>query len=370
MKKKPLILLTGVAVGAGMLLVQDKLASQSSASASSATVASSEHSPSPGDNTSLNEKPAHINQTRQDNEGAPKQPAIAEAISEAVTDDVMTESMTEQFAILSSAYADALSYPSYSQPLNPHDTQWLEPERYSTVSLPVLDGDAQAALSLEKYRFIYPEPITISVSGTLPVEAMTIELLDVETHHILFKQRVNEASLELPGKTDWPQEIRVKATIDFTSGTDVLTADFHYYQPVAEITQVEAPSSAGSDMAIPVQIQVEQSGIYRIRANLFTQSGQPIAVLTEKQRLGEGKQSLTLKAHYSVLNGHNDTLELRTVQVEKMSGFPGEKAQYGISRQAIWPLGTFNTRLLKQAPYQPSAEEQQRLDFLRSAAGQ
>ena len=54
-------------------------------------------------------------------------------------------------------------------------------------------------------------------------------------------------------------------------------------------------------MVIPVQIKVDLAGSYRLRANLLTAAGQPLAQLTASAELATGAQTLELKAHKMVL---------------------------------------------------------------------
>lgn len=275
--------------------------------------------------------------------------------------------MAEQFALISSVYAAELTYPSYSRPLSVQDTQWLEPNRYVPVQAPVMDGNHTASLSPDVFRHFYPAPVNLTVQSSLPVESVSVELIDVNTQQKLAAEQSLGNKIVFEPDESWPSEIRARANIHFTTGSDILTADFRYYVPVAEIVSVGKPVSERADVSIPVTLLVKREGIYRVRANLYTLSGKPVAVLTARQSLSTGEHALTLKAHNSVLSGTDD-YELRTFQVEKMSGFPGEKTEYGISQKPVWPLGTIDVSLLSHEPYTPTPEEQQRMQFLQSAA--
>ncbi|MDO6583256.1 hypothetical protein Q4491_18090 [Photobacterium sp. 2_MG-2023] len=275
--------------------------------------------------------------------------------------------MADQFVVISSVYAAELAYPSYSRPLSVQDTQWLEPNRFVAVQAPVMDGNHTASLFLDSFRHFYPDPVSLTVQSSLPVESISVELIDVNTHQKLAAEQSLGNQVFFESDESWPSEIRARANIYFTTGSDILTADFRYYIPVAEVVAVAKPVSERADMSIPVTLSVKRDGIYRVRANLYTQSGKPVAVLSARQSLFAGEQTVTLKAHNSVLSDTDD-YELRTFQVEKMSGFPGEETEYGISQKPVWPLGTIDVSLLSDEPYTPTPEEQQRMQFLQSAA--
>lgn len=294
----------------------------------------------------------------------------AQSGSEAATEQKkirLPVDMSEQFALISSAYASELVYPPYSRPLSAQDTQWLEPNRYVPVQAPVMDGNHTASLSLNSFRHFYPDPVQLTVQSSLPIESVSVELIDVNTHQTLAAEQSLGNKILIGPDESWPSEIRARANIHFATGSDILTADFRYYVPVAEVVAVAKPAPDRADVNIPVTLSVKRDGIYRVRANLYTVSGKPVAVLSTRQTLSTGEQTITLKAHNSVLSGAHD-YELRTFQIEKMSGFPGEQAEYGISQKPIWSLGTIEASLLSDEPYTPSTEEQQRMQFLQSAA--
>ncbi|MGF1878950.1 hypothetical protein L4D77_27200 [Photobacterium frigidiphilum] len=294
-------------------------------------------------------------------------PSLSVISSDQLPDELQRE-VTEQFTLLSKDYAAEVAYPAYSQPLSASDVSYLEPNYFSVVDVPVLDGSHTASLSLDKYRFYFPEPVTVRLDTDLAVDNVVLELFEPTTREQLVIVRSQEVSVIFVPKESWPQEIRVKATASFVEGTDVLTADFRFFVPVAYVESVGLPYPVNADMCIPLTLDVKKSGIYRIRANLFTTDGQAVAVLTNKKKLSPGEATLDLKAHKSVLAGRNGAFELRNIQVEKMSSYPGEKNSYGVSQFKVLPIEFFDVSTLSDEKHQPSAEEQQRLEFLQEVA--
>lgn len=282
----------------------------------------------------------------------------------------LPQELTKQFALLSKAYAADIIYPSYSMPLLSNDKSYLEPNHFSEVKIPVLNGSHTASLSLEKYRFDYPEPINVTLNSELAVDHIEYELLDPETRKTLTTQYTQELITEFSPQKEWPQEIRIKAVISFVDGKDTLTTDIQFSNPVAYVESIEPPYSAGSDMILPLNVEVKESGNYRIRANLFQTDGKPIASLINKGKLSQGDAIFELKAHHSVLKGDTTAFELRNITVEKMSDFPGEKTRYGASRQTVFPISSFDISSLTDEPYQMSEQEKERLRFLNDIAQQ
>lgn len=280
------------------------------------------------------------------------------------------KSITQQLALISDVYAAEVQYPPYSKPISESSVSYLEPNYFNVVEVPVLDGGNSASLSLDKYRFFYPEPVVVSLNTKLAVSNIKYELYEPETKQVLFSEQTNSKTLAIKSKESWPQEVRIKATIDFEQGTDILTADFNFFVPMAYLLSAGEPLSEGADMLIPLVLDVKQGGIYRVRANLFSQDGEVIAALNGKSKLGEGSEVLELKVHQSVLAGTDGHYQLKNWVIEKMSGYPGEKASFGVSLHDAISLAPFDISVLSKEVYMPSPEEQQRLEFLRQAANQ
>ncbi|MCW8329895.1 hypothetical protein MD588_13880 [Photobacterium sp. SDRW27] len=285
-----------------------------------------------------------------------------------VVDEPKREPLAQQLEVISQAYAAEIKYPPYSKPITENNLSYLEPNYYSAVDVPVLDGSETASLSLEKYRYLYPETVTVSLNSRLAVSNIKFEFYEPTTQQVLTTKQTDTKSITVKPEESWPQEIRVKATTDFEQGTDVLTADFTFFVPTAYLVSVGAPSSEGADMVLPLNLDIKQAGIYRVRANLFTLEGRAVAALNSKAKLGDGEQVMNLKVHSSVLAGTEGDYQLKHWVIEKMSGFPGEKACYGTSPYDTISLEPFDLHTLSYEPYTPSPEEQQKLEFLRQAS--
>ncbi|MBD1557713.1 hypothetical protein HC752_12295 [Vibrio sp. S9_S30] len=281
----------------------------------------------------------------------------------------------QQFSLIAHAYSEELKHPAYSPPLHDDDPMTLDPNRYHKVTLPILGGKHKAALRLEQYRYFYPHPISMAIESPLEIQQVSFDLRGINNGESIASQTVNGAEASFIPSEDWPEEIRVKAKVTFAKGDDVLTGDFRFYVPVGEITGVDALESKGADMLIPVQLDVKKRGTFRLRASLFSASGMPIASLRETKTLAEGNQEMHLKAHSSVLKSKalqnslkkeaNTEFELRYLQLEKLSDFPGQKTGFGISEQASYLLGSFDVSQLSDEPYQPTEQEKARLEFLK-----
>ncbi|OOE33283.1 hypothetical protein [Salinivibrio kushneri] len=284
--------------------------------------------------------------------------------------DIVQTSMAPTLSYIAADYAEQIQHPSYSIPIPSKQSPYLHWNRYVSTPMPILDGSVKAALKLNQYRYFYPENIQASLITPASFNHATVSVIDVEANRELTRLNVTETQWNIEPKADWPIELRLKAALNFDGGDDVLTADFRLYQPIAEVKGVKPVFGRGPDMVIPLVLDIDKSGIYRVRANLFTADDKPVAALTSKTRLSEGEQTLALHAFKAAMRGYGDEWQLKDVVIERMSGYPGERAQFGISPQDYYSLGTFDTGQLSDEPYQMNEQERMQLEFLQRAAQQ
>jgi hypothetical protein len=320
-------------------------------------------SPQPEPSIVADSPGSHAVAAKPDSE--PKQINITEKIPEPVT---------ESFKLLASAYAAELELPAYSRPLNSNDQHLLNPNRYIPQSVP-LEGGASASIVLPKYRFSYPEsvPVTLEING--------LQIFDVSVQLMHESSADSAASAEMRGtpqrysatlepEDSWNGAFEVQVSFSANGQNQVLKTGIEYHNPVATITGVGEVRGLGSDMQIPLQLEVKQAGFYRLRANLYTEQRQPLALLTATEKLGTGRQEITLRAFKAVLRNNSGPYILGSLVLEKRPAVPGELTQYGDSEKAEYALDYFSLSQLSDEPWQPDAEELQRLQFLQEMAGQ
>lgn len=284
------------------------------------------------------------------------------------------EPVTESFKLLASAYAAELELPAYSRPLSADDEHLLNPNRYIPQTVP-LQGGASATIVLPKYRFSYPEtvPVTLEITG--------LQAFDVNVQLIQESSGDSAANAEMRGtperysatlepEADWNGAFEVQVSFTGNGTAQVLKTGIEYHNPVATIVGIDDSLGVGTDMQIPVKLEVKQAGFYRLRANLYTAQRQPLALLTATEQLGSGKQKITLRAYKTVLRNNSGPYILGTFVLEKRPAVPGELTQYGDSEKAEYQLDAFSLSQLSDEPWQPDEQEQQRLQFLQQMAGQ
>ncbi|RVT48189.1 hypothetical protein EMM73_02540 [Rheinheimera sediminis] len=304
----------------------------------------------------------------------PQKDSLAEVTEPVQMDQYQQEELQQSFSLLSQVYAAELSYPPYSRPLSAADYQLLNPNHFDTVALP-LEGGASASLVLPKYRFSYPETVvfTLVMEGVSPQYARA-ELREQQSGKVLAQADLTAT----PDSTEWPHQfdasenwdgaMELVVLFEAEGKTQQLQTGLDYSYPVATITGIGSSSTRGADLVIPVQLDVKKTGMYRLRANLFTESKQPLAVLTAEGKLTEGAATLDLKAFKQVLQQQGGPYWLGTFVLELRSARPGEVSRYGDSKEPGFMVDAINFGQLSDEPFVLSDEEKQRLLFLQRLA--
>ncbi len=284
----------------------------------------------------------------------------------------INEDFADRFAVVASAYAEEVNYPPYSTPLTAADTQLLQPNLYHAQVVPLENG-ASASIQLDKFRFNYPEIVEVRLLlEGIQVYEVSLRLLSELSGKILTTSRmqteINGYKATLTPESEWDEPLRIE--IEFKSGghSQIVQTGFEYSQPVAKIIGLGSTYSDATDLIIPVKLNVTLPGFYRLRANLFNAERRPLAVLSESARLTKGDTELKLRVYKSLLKNTTAPLWLSTFQLENRSAAPGEPTRYGDSDQAEFKVDYAGGSLFSEANYNPSDEEKQRLEFLKSMA--
>lgn len=313
----------------------------------------------------------------QDSQSVTHQPSVVKPMQpkQATVKETVPETVSERFSLLAKAYAQELSLPAYSVPLGIDDIHLLNPNRY--VPQPVmLEGGASASIVLPKYRFSFPEPVTV----TLEVNGLSVSgvnaLINSETDasQVLAEDEMlgqnGRWTVQLDATEEWDGPMAVNVSFSANGKKQTLTTGIEYSYPTATITGVGEVRAEGHDMLIPLKITVEKAGYYRVRANLYTTNQQPVALLTASDKLSEGEVEMELKAYKGVLPKQDGEFTLGSFVLERRPAVPGELTRYGRSNESNYELGEFAVEQLSDEPWQPDEQEMQRLQFLQKMANE
>ncbi|CAM4146031.1 hypothetical protein [Pseudoalteromonas byunsanensis] len=301
--------------------------------------------------------------------GAVTQPKAQVSVKPEATQT--TRQLSEAAQHVATQYEQTLKYPPYSQPLTEHDEDRLNPNYFYPVTSLVEGSEQSLSVKLSKYRYVYPEDIVVEVTGP-ELKQVELKLVDIDTQQEYASTILQSSPFtgRFKGEKQFPRALQLVASAKFADKKVPVVAQFQYMQPTAKIVDVSDVYPQNDNMIIELNLDVSNPGTYRVRANLFTTDGQPLAHLVSKEKLSKGSQSLKLKAHWSVLRENTSNMVLSGFVVERMSPSPAEPASYGSSDIKTYEIKDFAFDSLQQLPYQASSKEQQSLEFLRHLASE
>ncbi|WP_125557700.1 hypothetical protein [Pseudoalteromonas rubra] len=280
--------------------------------------------------------------------------------------------MTDAASKVAQLYEQQLRHAPYSQPLTLADSDRLTPNHFYPVTIPTQDIEEVLTLKVSQYRFVYPEPIELMLTGS-DIYGATVMVSEVDSNKVLLTQSLLEQEgsyiASIAGKKDFPRALQLTVRAHVRGDEIPVVAQVQYMKPSAELLNLEQARVHGSDLLIDARLNVQEAGIYRVRANLFL-GDQPLSHVVARKRLSEGVQTLPMKIHQSVLPNHASGLKLKTFVVERMSGSPQEKARFGRSKVSEFALDEVDLSDLQRQAYTPSAQEQQKLAFLKQLGKQ
>lgn len=298
---------------------------------------------------------------------AQKQEALAEKETR------FKNELAKQVSVVAKRYEETMRFPSYSIPINAGQTDLLEPLPARPVALNIdPEARSQAALTADDYIFFQGEAIkaTLSTSGSTRAENVTLVL--VHNNEPLASFKVNAEEKTFVGvlentEAHWPVDLHIRADFNFGEyGKVSILSPIKYSPNNGRVKSVGDAFVDGVNLAIPIELEIEQAGRYRLSANLFDQSNQPLAHLNSKQNLKVGNNIWQLNVHSEVLRSANlsGPYWLDTIQLTKLPERPGISTSYGksdVGRQAVngFPLSEYD-----DTPWQ-DPKDKARLEFLK-----
>ncbi|NRA61875.1 MAG: hypothetical protein HRU25_13390 [Psychrobium sp.] len=274
-------------------------------------------------------------------------------------------------SLIAKAYGAELTFPAYSQPLSSNDFDRLNQNHFNPQSIPVDDNGTTISASLSKYRYTFPEIVLATLTGD-NIDYAQAEIVDVTSGDVLltsaFEYDGSHWSAQFVGQQDFPDQLQVNVRARVSGKNITMALALKYIDSVATLEGFEPAFHQDADMVIRAKLTTKASGLYRLRANLFDANQQPIAHLVGKEKLDKGSNTIDLKAHQSVLQGHKGSLYLSSFTIELMSPAPGKPTRYGDSAISQFEIKNFAITHLNDTPYQPSKQEQQRLLLLQKMA--
>lgn len=296
--------------------------------------------------------------------------AVAGDIAPAENQVFSVEPLQASQIDIAEAYAADIKKPPYSLPLGPDDFGRLNPNHFYPVSGSIGASDSRVQLTLNKYRFVCPEPIVVEVLGD-DVEVARVTLLDLDSKKTLQSAALmmenSRLTATLSGSCAFPPNLAIVGAVQMTDG------QFHKPQTSLEY-QLDSPATLtgigafwadGPDMIIEADLQVKKAGLFYLSGNLFDYLGAPIAHLKSRADLEVGNETIILRAHQSVLQNRGSSFSLDDLLIKRLPSDPSERISFGVSKVGRHEIGHFDVEILEVTEHQPTPAQLRRFEFLK-----
>lgn len=278
-------------------------------------------------------------------------------------------------ASVADQYSQNTRYPPWSVPLTQAQARGYQGNNYEPIDLP-LGNNGHFTITLEKYRFTQGESILIvaSVQGPQVVSntlEATLEAPQSRDPVATARLKTVDSSGYYEGSIDADEEpgeyrLVVEAKVD---GKPVRHASALTIEPyLGDFEGLGDPYVANNNLVIPVHFAPEQAGFYALSAQLY-QGQRPIAQLQAEQRLDGGSDTISLKAHGTVLANLEiqEQLEIRHLQIRQLPAKPGDRTNYAFGPDEGYAFSPPDLGNLRDTPA-VDPESEQRAALLQQLA--
>ncbi len=301
--------------------------------------------------------------------------------------------LTSAFQNVAAGYAVTSQFPSWSVPLDQHQTDLLNPngESLNHRDLTPAGLPLTISMALSAYRYAPGEIIegAVSLSGDADtlrrVRNVSVAITDSRLRPI---KELNEELKAVPASQtgsnstsagtrwethitadpEWPQQLNYTTVVTLNDGQTVSqSSPFQVTAWSAMITGVGSHWQEGNELVIPVTVRDASPGYYKLGAALFDQQQQPVAYLQGKQSLTGSSGTIKLRVWGSLLQQleQPQKLWLGSFQLRNVPSRPGSPIQWGHSQQDRYPISTVDPARFDAEPYQDE-QAQARLEFLQA----
>ena len=297
--------------------------------------------------------------------------------------------LTSTFQNVAAGYAVTSQFPSWSVPLDQHQTDLLNPngESFNHRDLTPAGLPLTISMALSAYRYAPGEIIegAVSLSGDADtlrrVRNVSVAITDSRLRPIKELQAVPASQTDsnstsagtrwethIAADPEWPQQLNYTTVVTLNDGQTVSqSSPFQVTAWSAMITGVGSHWQEGNELVIPVTVRDASPGYYKLGAALFDQQQQPVAYLQGKQSLSGSSGTIKLRVWGSLLQQleQPQKLWLGSFQLRNVPSRPGSPIQWGHSQQDRYPISTVDPARFDAEPYQDE-QAQARLEFLQA----
>jgi len=287
---------------------------------------------------------------------------------------------------IAKSFAAQSRFPASSMPIkNEEALQKYIPNQSMGASLPYEGPNGEAlrfGLRTDKYRYFEDEVIEVFVSLTggdavLDADIVVSIVADRKVLHQVangplsmgsFKAVIDTQSLNTSG---WPKELHLQAVAVINGETMQIVETFRYEPQIATVESVGKGTVEDDYLVIPVAIDTDARGYFRITGVLFSEATQkPLLHLEGKSKITINNDTVELKAQLRSLQVADDEgpYQLKHLWLEKMPGPPDYETAYGVADEEAYSIDEHSFDEYSDIDYEDPAAKRS-LEFLNKIGG-
>ena len=207
-------------------------------------------------------------------------------------------------------------------------------------------------IKTKKYRYFSGEMIDIQVFLTGQVDSPDTQLSvylvgNKKILHSLEPKSLGQSSTALKVNTNeintdaWPREIQIQAVLDASGERLQVIETIRLEDSIASVESVESSFVDDDYLVIPVEIDTDEKGYFRLTGVLYSQTtNKPLVHLEGKAKLSINNDVIKLKAQYQSLQVNQDEgpYLLKNLWIEKMPSAPDYQAKFGSTNNNEYPI--------------------------------
>ena len=317
---------------------------------------------------------------------APQLEVVQIEVKKTVPDVMLNEDFKQSVKGIAKSFAQQSRFPATSMPIQSEEAlQKYIPNQAMGASLPFEGPNGEAlrfGLRTDKYRYFEDEVIEIHVnlmgdSELVDAEIVVSIVADRKELYRVASGPLNMGSFNAVLDTknvntsSWPKELHLQAVAVINGETMQVVETIRYEPQIATVKSVGKGDVEDDYLVIPVAIDTDARGYFRVTGVLFSATtDKPLVHLEGKSKITINNDTVELKAQLRSLQISEDEgpYELKHLWLEKMPGPPDYETAYGVADEESYSINEHSFEEYSDTDYEDPAAKRS-LEFLNKIGG-
>mgnify|MGYP000054435083 CR=1 FL=1 len=300
---------------------------------------------------------------------------------------LLNEDFKQSVRGIAQSFAQQSRFPATSMPIeNEGALQKYIPNQTVGASLPFEGPDGEAlrfGLRTNKFRYFEDEVIEIYVSlvgdsSDIDAEITVSVLADRKEIYRVANGSLNLGSFKAVINTkdvntsSWPKELHLQAVAVINGQTMQVVETIKFEPQIASVKSVGKGTVEDDYLVIPVAIDTDAKGYFRVTGVLFSEAtDKPLVHLEGKAKININNDTVDLKAQLRALQVNDDEgpYLLKHLWLEKMPGPPDYETAYGVGDEESYAIDDHSFEEYSDTDFEDPAAKRS-LEFLNKIGGE